>query len=258
MNKTYHVACLLALFCQLMGVPSFSSAGTGLPNTIDSIRGSIVGIGTIRQEFRQTKTTFSGTGFVVGDGTQVVTNYHVYRGIKEKSVGDLVVFSGRGETARAYRARLEKADENHDLALLKLDGAHLPVMKLAGDSFMREGEDVAFTGFPIGMVLGLYPVTHRGVISAITPIVIPVDSAKRLTAEQIKRIREKRFEVYQLDGTAYPGNSGSPVYEIDSGKVIGVINSVFVKGTKEAALEDPSGISYAIPVKYVRRLLWGK
>jgi hypothetical protein len=30
---------------------------------------------------------------------------------------------------------------------------------------------------------------------------------------------------------------------------------VFVKGTKEAALSAPSGISYAIPVRYLRELL---
>ena len=75
-----------------------------------------------------------------------------------------------------------------------------------------------------------------------------------LTAEQIKRIRNP-FVVYQLDTIAYPGNSGSPVYHIESGKVIGVINSAFVKGTKESAIEKPSGISYAIPIKYVHRLL---
>jgi hypothetical protein len=37
--------------------------------------------------------------------------------------------------------------------------------------------------------------------------------------------------------------------------VLGVINSVFVKGTKEVALSDPSGITYAIPVDHVRALL---
>ena len=36
-----------------------------------------------------------------------------------------------------------------------------------------------------------------------------------------------------------------------------VINSVLVKKTKEAALTDPSGITYAIPVRYVRALLAG-
>ena len=63
------------------------------------------------------------------------------------------------------------------------------------------------------------------------------------------------FVVYQLDIVAYPGNSGSPVYNVETGEVIGVVNSVFVKGTKESALEKPSGISYAIPVKYVHDLL---
>lgn len=104
------------------------------------------------------------------------------------------------------------------------------------------------------MVLGLYPVTHSGIISTITPIVIPSNNSKSLTARQIQRMRN-RFEVYQLDGTAYPGNSGSPVYDAHSGKVVGVLNSVFVKGTKETLLERPSGISYAIPVRYVHELL---
>jgi len=34
-----------------------------------------------------------------------------------------------------------------------------------------------------------------------------------------------------------------------------VVNSVYVRGTREAAISAPSGISYAIPVKYVHRLL---
>ncbi len=54
---------------------------------------------------------------------------------------------------------------------------------------------------------------------------------------------------------AYPGNSGSPVWHPDTGEVLGVVNSVYVRGTREAAIAAPSGISYAIPVKYVRRLL---
>jgi S1-C subfamily serine protease len=59
----------------------------------------------------------------------------------------------------------------------------------------------------------------------------------------------------QLDGTAYPGNSGSPVYDPDSGVVYGVLNMTFLKNQKENALSQPSGISYAIPVRYVRELL---
>jgi serine protease Do len=104
------------------------------------------------------------------------------------------------------------------------------------------------------MVLGLRPVTHRGIVSAITPIAIPQISPKLLDAKMIKQLRDP-YDVFQLDATAYPGNSGSPVYVPETGAVIGVINKVFVKESKEAVLEKPSGITYAIPVQYVRELL---
>lgn len=61
--------------------------------------------------------------------------------------------------------------------------------------------------------------------------------------------------MFQLDAIAYPGSSGSPVYDPDSGKVIGIVNSALVKGTKEAALAHPSGITYAIPADKLRQLM---
>ena len=68
-------------------------------------------------------------------------------------------------------------------------------------------------------------------------------------------LRSGSFEVYQLDGTSYPGNSGGPLFEMEKGEVIGIINMEFVKGTKESALSQPSGISFAIPVVYLQELL---
>jgi S1-C subfamily serine protease len=127
-------------------------------------------------------------------------------------------------------------------------------MRLGDSDTVREGQKIAFTGFPIGMVLGLYPVTHRGIVAAITPMARPVENARTLNGAQMKRLRNL-FDAFQLDGTAYPGNSGSPVYEPDTGRVVGVINSVVVKESKESVLEKPSGISYAIPAKYVQQLL---
>ena len=250
-------ACWVLVLFALAGWHGPVSASSPLADTIDRVRPAIVGVGLVRREPRRVETTFSGTGFAVGDGTRVLTNYHVYQGIVKgrHKGGELAVFSGRGERAKVHRVVVEQVDPVHDLALLRLRTGRLPALQLADDRLLREGEDIAFTGFPIGMVVGLYPVTHRGIISAITPIVIPANSAKSLKAEQIRRIRERRYPVYQIDGTAYPGSSGSPVYLAGTGEVVAVINSVFVKGSKEAALEHPSGISYAIPVKYVNRLL---
>ncbi len=120
---------------------------------------------------------------------------------------------------------------------------------------MREGETYLFTGFPIGAVLGLYPVTHRTMIAALTPIAIPASTAARLDAGAIRQLAAGAYPVFQLDGTAYPGNSGSPVYDAASGEVIGIVNSVLVRSTKESALSAPSGITYAIPVSNLRPLL---
>jgi S1-C subfamily serine protease len=127
-------------------------------------------------------------------------------------------------------------------------------LTLSSRKTVREGESYAFTGFPLGAVLGLYPVTHRGMISSITPMAIPAQSARALTAQKIQRLRNPLM-VYQLDATAYPGNSGSPLYDPDDGTVVGILNGIAVKSTKEDALSTPSGISYAIPVRYLRELL---
>jgi len=234
-------------------------AGAELADTLEGLRASVVAVGTLKSAKHFGKpgpaARFTGTGFIVGNGRQVITNDHVLPAALDVASGEtLVVFSGRGENAKALAVEIVRRDKAHDLALLSFRGKTQPALTLDGSAEVREGQRVAFTGFPLGMVLGLYPVTHRGIISAISPIVIPAHTAGSLTAVQIQRMRNP-FNVYQLDATAYPGNSGSPVYHPHSGAVVGVLNSVLVKRTKESLLSQPSGISYAIPVQYVERLL---
>jgi S1-C subfamily serine protease len=130
----------------------------------------------------------------------------------------------------------------------------LPPLTLGDSDKVREGERYAFTGFPIGAVLGLYPVTHHGIVSSITPDAIPLGHSRQLTTELVRRLKDP-YMVFQLDATAYPGNSGSPLYNTDTGAVIGIVNKVFVQESKEAALQHPSGISFAIPIRYARALL---
>ena len=57
------------------------------------------------------------------------------------------------------------------------------------------------------------------------------------------------------DATAYPGNSGSPLYDPTTGAVVGIINKVFIQESKESILQKPSGISYAIPINYLKELM---
>ena len=91
-------------------------------------------------------------------------------------------------------------------------------------------------------------------VAAYVPKAIPQQRAGNLTPEIIQSLRNPMF-VYQLDATAYPGNSGSPIVDVSSGNTIAILNSVLVKKTKEHVLSDPSGISYAIPIKEVHTLI---
>ena len=64
----------------------------------------------------------------------------------------------------------------------------------------------------IGQVLGPSAATHRAMVAAVTPIAIPPAHASALDANVLRRLQRGAFPVYQLDGTAYPGHSGSPVW----------------------------------------------
>ena len=231
-----------------------NNALANLSEVIARIKPSIVGVGTV-METRAPAGKLLGTAFSVGDGKHVLTNAHVVSGILDVKHGEvLAVFVGRGVDPEVRKAEIVALDPDHDLALLGITGAPLPSLTLDHTLSVQEGELYAFTGFPIGSILGLYPATHRGIVSAITPIVAPMDKDKQLNPLVISRLRSP-YDVYQLDATAYPGNSGGPVYDTQTGKVVAIINMVFVKVSKESVLTEPSGITYAIPIKYANTLL---
>jgi len=231
-----------------------SLANADLADTVEKIKPAIVGIGVHTPSGRQ-KNSLNGSGFVIGNGQYVVTNHHVLpKELDENTLQKMAIFTGSGKNTKVRTADIVASSALHDIAVLKVHGAPLPAMTLADATFKREGSYVAFTGFPIGAVLGLYPVTHRGIIASITPTIIPVDNANQISIKMLKMLRNP-YLVYQLDATAYPGNSGSALYDVNSGEVIGIINKVFVQASKEAVITKPSGITYAIPVKYLLALL---
>jgi S1-C subfamily serine protease len=227
------------------------TARAGLPEQIARIKPSIVAVGTY-QKLRSPALQIRGSGFVIGDGQTVVTNLHV---LSEQAASDerLVVVIP-GSPLRLLDAEAQARDRDHDLALLRI-GTALPALRLAAPEPVREGQEIFFTGFPIGAALGAVPVTHRGIIAAITPMALPAGNDRQINSAAIRQLRSGPLMAYQLDATAYPGNSGSALLDAESGDVLGIINMVFVKGAKESALSQPTGISFAIPVRYLIELL---
>lgn len=243
---------LFVLFAlALVGAP----ARAGLPELVAATKPSVVAVGVFNATANP-RFGFRGTGFAIGDGRLIVTNAHVLPADDDPNADRLAIAVPRDRTSAEVRtARRLSVSTQHDLVLLQIDGAPLPPLTLAGPQTVREGMAIALIGFPLGSALGLVPVTHAGVVSAITAIALPAPTSRQLDARTATALRQGPAEIYQLDATAYPGNSGSPVLDLDSGKVIGVINSVFVKGTKESAISQPTGISYAVPGRYVVDLM---
>jgi S1-C subfamily serine protease len=248
-------AFLIALALALP-MRALAQSAIDAPRTIERVKGSVVAVGTF-QRTRSPPFRFLGTGFAVGDGRTVVTNAHVLPAKLDaeqfETVAILIPLAGRQVQVRP--AAQGATDPAYDLALLRIEGAPLPALAVRDSDGVREGDPVLFTGFPIGNVLGPYPATHRGMVAAITPIAIPPAHSSQLNPRAIRQLSAGAFPIFQLDATAYPGNSGSPLYAPDTGEVVGVVNMVFVKGSKEAALTQPSGITYAIPSRHLVELL---
>ena len=247
------VACSFLLMS--LGAVAQSSS-SGLIDVVARVKPAIVIVGTFKAT-NSPRFTLRGTGFVVGDGNFAVTNAHVIPEGLEKDPESKIVIQVRTpqNELQARLATVLEIDKPRDLALLQFDGPPVPKLSIRDSDAVREGQSIAFMGFPIGGALGFSPVTHRGIISSITAIALPSSNSAQLNARNVASLRSGGFNVFQLDATAYPGNSGGPMFDADTGEVIGVINMVFVKGTKESALTNPSGISYAIPSKYVMELL---
>ncbi|MCE3261623.1 MAG: trypsin-like serine protease [Pseudoduganella sp.] len=247
---------LISLFlAACLGGAALSAAAAPLPRTIAAIKPGVVGIGT-HLRTRSPAIVFHATGFVVGDGLSVISNAHAVGSLDTERLETLGIVTGKGDKLEFRAATVVAIDRAHDLVHLRLSGAPLPALTLAGSELAEEGRDLAFTGFPLGIQLGMNAVTHRALLAAQTPAVLPTPTSRGLNPRTVATLqRGTPFTLYQLDGTAYPANSGSPVYDPDTGAVLAVINMTLVKGTKESAITDPSGISYAVPVRHVHELL---
>ena len=231
-------------------------ASADLPDTVARVKPSVVIVGTYRATDAP-RFRLRGTGFVVGNGNTVITNFHVLPDASENPADMSLVVQVRGPNNQLSmrQATVLETGRVHDLAVLRIEGAAVPALAIRNSDTVREGQAIAFMGFPIGGVLGFSPVTHRGIVSSITAAVLPAPSSRQLTDATIRGARAGSFDIFQLDATAYPGNSGGPLFDADSGEVLGVVNMVLVKNTRESALSQPSGISYAIPSRFVSELL---
>ncbi len=160
-----------------------------------------------------------GTGVIISSDGYVLTNAHVVDGANRVTVA---VAGG----SRALSATVVGADDAHDVALLKIEGASgLPAAELGRSADVGVGEDVV----AIGNALGLRgdPTVTRGIVSA------------------LNRTVENLTGMIQTDAAINPGNSGGPLVN-SAGQIIGINTAVAAQGAQN--------IGFAIPIDKAKSL----
>jgi len=152
-----------------------------------------------------------GSGFIVSADGFVMTNAHVVEGADEV----IVTLTDK----REFKARIIGSDRRTDVAVVKIEAAGLPAVKLGDASRVRVGEWVMAIGSPFG----LENTVTAGIVSA----------KQRDTGDYLPFI--------QTDVAINPGNSGGPLINM-RGEVIGINSQIY---SRSGGFQ---GISFAIPI----------
>jgi serine protease Do len=154
-----------------------------------------------------------GSGFIVSADGVILTNAHVVDGAERVTV--------KLTDRREFEARVLGADEKSDVAVLKIEAADLPFVKVGDPSSLEVGEWVVAIGAPFGF--------ENSVTAGIV-------SAKGRTLPD-----DGYVPFIQSDVAVNPGNSGGPLFNL-RGEVVGINSQIYSRSG------GYQGVSFAIPI----------
>lgn len=190
----------------------------------------------------------SGSGVILTADGYIVTNNHVV----DKADKIEVILANR----RKVTAKVIGKDPKTDLALIKVDVAGLPFVKMGNSDNVQVGEWVLAVGFP----LDLQTTVTAGIVSAKARSIGILDRENnRITQEEYMEMQRtgKRperpantaIESYiQTDAAINPGNSGGALVNAN-GELVG-INAAIASETGRN-----EGYGFAIPVNLAKKIL---
>lgn len=158
-----------------------------------------------------------GSGFIISGDGFLLTNHHVVEGADEI----YVTLTDK----REFKGRLIGSDRRTDVALVKIDSAGLPSLRIGDPARLRVGEWVVAIGSPFG----LDNTVTAGIVSA----------KGRDTGDYLPFI--------QTDVAVNPGNSGGPLINL-RGEVVGINSQIYSR------TGGFMGISFAIPIDEAMRV----
>jgi serine protease Do len=161
-----------------------------------------------------------GSGVIVTKEGHIITNTHVVDQVDEIEV--------QLSDGRTTKARLVGADEQLDLAVLKIDVPGVTPLKLADSDTVQPGDSVVAVGNPFG----LQETVTDGIISW----------------KGQPNSADFRGDLLQTNAAINPGNSGGPLINV-RGEVVGINEQIVSRSG------GSEGIGFAIPSNTVRTVL---
>ncbi|MCL5021279.1 MAG: trypsin-like peptidase domain-containing protein [Bacteroidetes bacterium] len=170
-----------------------------------------------------------GSGFLISPDGYIVTNEHVV-----KDATKIIVTMTDGSKRSA---RIIGQDDQADVALLKIDGDHLPYCRLGDSDSILVGEWVIAFGNPFGLFdINDKPTVTVGVVSSL--------------GMNLAKIGSRNYSnMIETDAAINPGNSGGPLVDAN-GRVIGMNTMIYTGGVSNAYI----GYGFAIPIDKIRRV----
>jgi S1-C subfamily serine protease len=165
----------------------------------------------------------TGSGFIINQDGQILTNNHVVQGAKELTV--------KLSDNKEYKARVLGRDPRSDLALIKIEASRkLPSLHLGESDNLVVGQKVLAIGNPFGFQGTL----TTGIVSSLDRSIQTEDSQIPLEG------------MIQTDAAINPGNSGGPLLD-SHGNVIGINTAIYGQGN--------IGIGFAMPINRAKTML---
>ena len=229
---------------------------SNLPTKIKSIRASIVAIGFSPEAG---KINITGSGFCISADGKILSAAHIYNQIAPQCQTDLMamVMVKQDENGLEHYAwlplNLIKKEDKDDLAVFQIPDYAKTLIKpiKIGDSETAEaGQDVYFIGFPYAAQLikdgmGITLVASKGIIS----------NVKQDGADPT---HPKNWII--VDAISNPGNSGCPLLDLETNKVIGIMTIAFrtksqLEKYNDLDIREPMNIAGAKPINLAEKLL---
>ncbi len=218
------------------------AGGAQIPTIVKSVLPEVVSIdakgpGSSQGSVFGQPSEDQGTGMIISDTGEVITNNHVISG------ATAITVTLYGQTA-ALPATLVGADPSSDAALLRINTppADLQAVTFGDSTKLQVGDAVIAIGNALGLSAGT-PTVTSGIVSA-TGRTVQAGDATGGVGETLQNM-------IQTDAAINSGNSGGPLVD-SAGQVVGMDTAVASSSSGNAPAQN---IGFAIPSSTIQGLV---